>query len=68
MTSNELDARTRFSEVAQAVNTSRKDLNKISQDQIAFKEQKDTAGGKRTMKSYLWKICGDEYDLAHPKA
>ncbi len=67
VTSNELDARTRFSEVAQAVNTRRKDLSKISQDQIAFKEQKDTAGGKKTMKAYLWKICGDEYDLAHPR-
>ena len=65
VTSNELDARTCFSEVAQAVNTRRKDLSKISQDQIAFKEQKDTAGGKRTMKAYLWKVCGDAYDAEH---
>ena len=68
VTSNELDARTCFSEVAQAVSTRRKDLSKISQDQIAFKEQKDTAGGKRTMKAYLWKVCGDEYDTAHPRS
>ncbi len=65
LTSNELDARARFSAVSAAVKARKSDLMKITQDQIAFKEQKDTAGGKRTMKSYLWKICGDEYDLAH---
>ena len=34
-------------------------------DQAAFEEQKNTAGGKKTWKSYLWKVCGDEYDQAH---
>ena len=65
VTSNELDARTRFSEVAQAVNTRRKDLSKISQDQQAFLAQRDTANGFKTMKSYLWAICGDAYDAEH---
>ena len=25
---------------------------------------KDTAGGKKTMRAYLWKVCGDAYDAA----
>ena len=62
VTSNELDARTRFSEVAQAVNTRRKDLSKITSDQIAFREQKDQPGGCLTMTKYLWKLEGEAYD------
>ena len=27
--------------------------------------QKDQAGGKKTMKAYLWKVCGDIYDAQH---
>ena len=65
LTSNELDARARFSAVAAAVKARKSDLMKITQDQIDFKEQKDTAGGKKTMKAYLWKVCGDEYDQSH---
>ena len=65
LTSNELDARARFSAVAAAVKARKSDLSQITQDQIDFKAQKDTAGGKKTMKSYLWKVCGDEYDQAH---
>jgi len=34
-------------------------------DQAAFLAQKDTAGGCKTMKQYLWKVCGDEYDQQH---
>ncbi|MBQ7382013.1 MAG: hypothetical protein IJV61_03185 [Paludibacteraceae bacterium] len=65
LTSNELDARARFSAVAAAVKARKSDLMKITQDQIDFKAQKDTAGGKKTMKAYLWKVCGDEYDAQH---
>ena len=65
--SNELDARERFTAVAQAVTARRKDLTKITTDQINFREQRDQPGGKKTMKSYLWKIVGDEYDAAHPR-
>ena len=65
--SNELDARERFTAVAQAVTARRKDLTKITTDQIAFREQRDTPGGCRTMKKYLWKIVGEEYDAAHPR-
>ena len=60
-----LAARTRFSEVQAAVNERVKDLSKIAQDRQAFLEQKDTAGGKKTMRAYLWKVCGDAYDAEH---
>ena len=62
MSQRSLAARTRFSEVQAAVNERVKDLSKIAQDRQAFLEQKDTAGGKKTMKAYLWKVCGDAYD------
>ena len=65
LTANELDARTRFSAVAAAVKARNSDLSQIAEDQIAFAAQKDTAGGKKTMKAYLWKVCGDEYDQSH---
>ena len=65
LTSNELDARARFTAVAAAVKARKSDLNKITTDQQNFAAQKDTAGGKKTMKAYLWKICGDIYDAQH---
>ena len=68
LTSNELDARARFSAVAAAVKARKSDLSQITNDQIAFAAQKDTAGGKKTMKSYLWSICGAEYDQEHPRS
>ena len=58
VTADEISARIRFTAVAQAVNSRQRDLNKITQDQMAFIAQRDTPGGKRTMKSYLWAICG----------
>ena len=68
LTSNELDARARFSAVAAAVKARKSDLSQITNDQIAFAAQKDTAGGKKTMKSYLWSICGAAYDQEHPRS
>ena len=65
LTSKELDVRARFTAVAAAVKARKSDLNSITQDQINFQAQKDTAGGKKTMKAYLWKVCGDIYDAAH---
>ena len=65
LSNKELDARARFSAVAAAVKARKEDLNNITQDQINFAAQKDTAGGKKTMKAYLWKVCGDIYDAAH---
>ena len=65
LNANEEAARLRFTEVSQAVKLRAKDLNKMTQDQEAFAAQRDTAGGKRTMRAYLWKVCGAEYDAAH---
>ena len=65
LSSNELDARARFTAVAAAVKARKSDLNNITQDQINFAAQKDQAGGKKTMKAYLWKVCGDIYDANH---
>ena len=63
--SNELNARERFKIVAGMVKARKEDLTKISQDLQNFLAQKDTAGGCKTMKQYLWKICGHEYDAQH---
>ena len=63
----ELDVRERFAAVSASVSERRKDLSKISTDQIAFKAQKDTPGGCRTMTKYLWKVEGDIYDAAHSR-
>ena len=63
----ELDVRERFATVSAAVADRRKDLTKITTDQIAFKAQKDTPGGCRTMTKYLWKVEGDAYDAEHPR-
>jgi len=63
--SREMQARSRFAAVRQAVWDRAHDLNQISGDQAAFLAQKDTAGGIRTMYAYLWKVCGDAYDANH---
>ena len=61
----ELAIHERFTAVSAMVTARKKDLMKISQDQLDFIAQKDTAGGKKTMKAYLWKVCGEEYDQTH---
>ena len=63
--STELDARERFAAVAAMVKVRAKDLTKIDDDQAAFLAQRDTAAGKKTMRAYLWLVCGQEYDQAH---
>ena len=65
LSSKELLTRGRFAAVAAAVKVRAKDLMQISDDQAAFLAQKDLADGKKTMKAYLWKVCGDEYDQQH---
>ena len=63
--SRSLNARARFTAVREAVELRKTDLQKITQDKAAFEAQKNTAGGKKTMKAYLWKVCGQEYDAQH---
>ena len=64
VSSDEKAQRARFSAIAKAVNERRKDLSKVSQDLAAFNAQKDTAGGYKTMRQYLWHICAAEIDKA----
>ena len=61
----EMDARDRFAAVAAAIKARKEDLQKISQDQAAFLAQKDSPNGKKTMKAFYWKLCGDLYDEQH---
>ena len=65
LTSKELDTRARFQAVAAAVKARKQDLSQITTDQINFASQKDQAGGKKTMRAYLWKVCGEKYDAEH---
>ncbi len=64
---DEIAARVRFAAVAAAVKVRSKDLMNMSSDQAAFLAQKDSANGKKTLKAYLWKVCGDAYDAEHPR-
>ena len=58
----ELAQREKFAAIARAVNLRAKDLSKINADIAAFKAQKDLPGGKTTMKSWYWMVCGAEYE------
>ena len=58
--------RIRFKTVAQAVAERRMDLSKMTTDQENFLAQRDEPNGKRTMRSYLWKLEMETYDAAHP--
>ena len=64
-TSKELAVRARFSAVRQMVADRAEDLQHIASDNAAFLAQKDLANGKKTMKAYLWAVCGAEYDQQH---
>ena len=68
LSDKELAIRARFTAVQAAVKTRANDLSKIATDQENFLAQKDQAGGKKTMKAYLWAVCGAEYDQAHPRS
>ena len=65
LTLDEVAARNRFKSVAGLVKARQQDPSKISQDQLDFIAQKNTADGYKTMKAYLWSICGTEYDQNH---
>ena len=64
-TTKELAVRARFAAVRAMVAERADDLQHISSDQAAFIAQKDTAGGKTTMRAYLWMVCGAAYDAEH---
>ena len=64
---DEVFARQRFSAVTRAVSTRAKNLNTISRDQAAFNAQKNSAGGYKTFKSWLWAQEGESWDTQHPR-
>ena len=57
---DEVTQRNRFKAISQAVAARKADLSKVAADRAAFAAQKDQPGGKKTMLSYLWKVCADE--------
>jgi len=59
---DELAARSRFAAVSAMVKARAKDLSHIADDQAAFVAQKDSPTGKKTMRAYLWAVCGAAYD------
>ena len=65
LSDKELAARARFTAVRMAVKERANDLSKIAQDQEDFLAQVNTAGGKKTMRAYLWAVCGAAYDAQH---
>ena len=64
LTEREIAQRERFAAVAAMVTERKMDLSKVTADQEAFLAQKDQPGGKKTMKSWYWDVCGKEYDDA----
>ena len=62
VTTKEVNIRNRFRAVAAMVLERKEDLTKVTQDQAAFLAQRDLANGKKTMRAYLWYVCGQEYD------
>ena len=64
VTADEQVIRTRFGAVARAVAARKKDLAHVASDLAAFNAQKET--GYKTLKSYLWSVCGAIYDQQNP--
>jgi len=65
VTADEILQRQRFASVSRAVATRAKDLSRMGSDKAAFQEQKDTPGGLKTLKKYLWSLEMATYDQAH---
>ena len=62
---DEMARQSRFGAIAQAVTARMQDPTKVMQDQVNFAEQKDQVDGKKTMRTYLWSICAQEYDKSN---
>ena len=65
VSNDELAQRSRFGAIAQAVTARMQDPVKVMEDQVAFMAQKDQVDGKKTMRTYLWDICTQEYDKSN---
>ena len=65
VTAKETTIRTKFAAVSTAVNTRLHDQSKQADDLAAFNLQKDSANGKKTMRSYIWSLESAAYDQAN---
>ena len=65
ITADEVAQRNRFAAVARAVVERSQDLTRMSADIAAFKAQKDSPNGKKTMRAYLWMLELAVYDQSH---
>ena len=59
---SEIQQRQRFAAISAAVNARLKDPSKMSADDAAYRAQKNTAGGKKTLRSYIWSLEMEAYD------
>ena len=57
VTAHEIEIRTLFQQRLSWVNARAKNLSTLTSDQENFLAQKDTAGGAKTWKKYLWKLA-----------
>ena len=62
VTAKETGIRNKFAAVSAAVNTRLHDTTKQAADEAAFKLQKDSANGKKTLRSYIWSLESAAYD------
>ena len=62
---SEIQQRQRFAAISAAVNTRLKDPSKMAADDAAYRAQKNTAGGKKTLRSYIWSLEMEAYDAQH---
>ena len=65
VTAKETGIRNKFAAVSAAVSARLQDPTKQTADEAAFKLQKDTANGKKTMRSYIWSLEAATYDADH---
>ena len=57
VTAHEIEIRTLFQQRLSWVNARAKNLSTLTSDQENFLAQRDTAGGAKTWKKYLWKLA-----------
>ena len=62
---SEIQQRQRFAAISAAVNARLKDPSKMAADEAAYRAQKNTAGGKKTLRSYIWSLEMAAYDAQH---
>lgn len=65
VTAEEVEHRNKFSAVSAAVSARMQDPSKKAADLAAFNAQKNTKGGKTTMRSYIWSLESAAYDAEH---